>query len=289
MAVEMADRPLATTTETALETSGYKKRNYFPWISWGAIFGGLASGLATFILLALLGLAAGFTAVDPQEAEPVGRAPLITGIWTGISMLISAFVGGYIAARISGFSRKGDGMLHGFVVWGVNTVFFVYLVTTSVGSLLGGTFNVLGQGIKATAGAVGQAAGGAAASPETRDQLESLITGSAGGATITQESMERLRQSLSAGDRQGAVNIMVNEMGFAPDRAEATVDQAMTMQGAIQQLPPAEEVAEKAVTGLTAASWTLFVAMLLSLALSIFGGAAGSRGVVKRRSPLAHA
>jgi hypothetical protein len=268
-------------TRVPLETRAHGTRNYFPWISWGAIFGGLASGMATFILLAMLGVAAGFTAVDPREIEPVGRAPLITAIWTGISMLISAFVGGYVAARISGFSRKGDGMLHGFVVWGVNTLFFVYLVTTSVGNMLGGAFNIFGQGAQTAASAVGAAAGGEGAGP-----LQSLITG--GGGNITPESMNNLQQRISAGDRQGAVNVMVSEMGIAPDRAETMADQAMQLRGTLQQLPPAEEVASRAVTGATAISWTLFAAMLLSLFLAIAGGGVGARSVVRRRTIHAH-
>lgn len=274
--------------EAPMETRIQARKPFFPCISWGAIFGGLASGMATFLLLTLLGLAAGFTAIDPQEAEPVGSVPLLTGIWTGISMLIAAFLGGYVAARISGLSRKADGILHGFVVWGVNTLFFTYLVTTSVGALLGGAFSVFGEGIKGTMAAVGGAAGGAAASPQAGGQLESLITGNAGGANISQQSIDNLRQSLAAGDRQGAVSVMVNEMGFAPDRAETLADQAMKLQGVAQQLPPGEEVAGRAVTGVTMASWWLFAGMLISLVLSIVGGATGARGVGRRRSPLAH-
>ena len=134
------------------------RRSYFSWISWGSIFAGVIVGLATYMLLALLGVAAGLSAVDTQSADPAGSVPIATGIWTGISMLISAFVGGYVAARMSGLSRMGDGLFHGFVSWGVTTVLFAYLATTAVGSMLGGTFNVLGQGLQGAAqGAVSQA------------------------------------------------------------------------------------------------------------------------------------
>jgi hypothetical protein len=127
--------------------------------------------MATFFLLALFGIAAGFTAIDPQAAEPVGSVPTFAGIWTAFSMLAGAFLGGYVAARMSGMSRRSDGILHGFVAWGVSTLFFVYLVTTGVGTLLGGTFAVLGQGLQAAAGA----AGGAASSPSIQQQLNSSL------------------------------------------------------------------------------------------------------------------
>lgn len=267
---------MAVETYETRSTTGRVK---VPWISWGAIFGGLASGMATFLLLALLGLAAGITAIDPQAAEPVGQVPMLAGIWTGISMLLSAFVGGFVAARISGLSRRSDGIFHGFVTWGVSTLLFAFLVTTSVGNLLGGVFNVLGQGLQAGAGAVaGQGQGG----------LESLIGGSAGGADISRQSLDNLQQQLSAGNRQGAIDVMVNEMGFSPDRAATVADQAMQLQGVAQQLPSGQEVASAAVSGLTAASWWLFAGILLSLILGVFGGATGARGAAKRRTALVH-
>src|SRR4051812_26035720 len=99
----------------AAETMTQSRKTVLPSISWGAIFGGLASGLGMYLLLALLGIAAGLSAVNPQAAEPVGRVPMFTTIWTGISMIASAFVGGYVATRLSGMSRLADGILHGFV------------------------------------------------------------------------------------------------------------------------------------------------------------------------------
>ncbi len=71
-------------------------------VRWGAVLAGWAVGLATQLVLTLLGLAIGAWSIDLQEAEPAGGVPIGTGIWTGISMLISAFVGGYITARMSG-------------------------------------------------------------------------------------------------------------------------------------------------------------------------------------------
>lgn len=156
------------------------RRSYFSWISWGSILAGVFVGLAVYMLLALLGVAAGLSAVDPQAADPAGSVPVATGIWTGISLLISAFIGGYVAARMSGLSRLGDGLFHGFVSWGVTTVLFAYLATTAVGSMLGGTFNVLGQGLQgATQGAVSQAAAPdgsiAQAGQELRQRAEGVV------------------------------------------------------------------------------------------------------------------
>jgi hypothetical protein len=279
MATQTFDRP--QTFETRLSE---RKNVVVPWISWSAIFGGLASGMATFILLALLGTAAGITAIDPQSAEPVGNVPMLAGIWTGVSMLLAAFIGGYVSARISGLSRRSDGILHGFVVWGVNTLLFTFLVTTSVGNLLGGVFSAVGKGAQAVATATG-AAGGAAATQQGGGSLESLITGG-GGGNISKESLDALQNRISAGDREGAIAVMTNQMGMTRDRAEPLADQAMQLQGAIQQLPSGQQIADTAVSGLTRASWWLFAGVLLSMILGVVGGFVGSKGVDKRRHAL---
>lgn len=271
------------TSQTFENRLSERKNVVVPWISWSAIFGGLASGMATFILLALLGMAAGITAIDPQSAEPVGNVPMLAGIWTGVSMLLSAFIGGYVSARISGLSRRSDGILHGFVVWGVNTLLFTFLVTTSVGNLLGGVFSTVGKSAQAVATA-GGAAGGTAATQQGGG-LESLITGG-GGGNVSRESLDTLQNRISAGDREGAIGVMTSQMGMTRDRAETVADQAMKLQGAIQQIPSGQQMADTAVSGLTKASWWLFAGVLLSMILGVVGGFFGSKGVDKRRHAL---
>src|SRR4051812_7722861 len=96
---------MATVMDVQTLEARPARRPYFSAIRWGAIIAGLVSGTASYLLLALLGLAVGLTAVDPTSAEPIGRVPLATGIWTGVSLLISAFIGGYVAGRMSGLSR----------------------------------------------------------------------------------------------------------------------------------------------------------------------------------------
>lgn len=276
-------------TQTTFTGRSTEKRTVFPWISWGAVFAGLASGMGTYLLLALLGLAAELTAINPQAAEPVGKAPIITGIWTSISLVLSAFVGGYVAARMSGLSRMADGILHGLVAWSVSTLVFAFIVTTSIGSIIGGAFSVLGQGAKAAAGGAAATAGHVSRSPGAQNQLESLLKGSSGKGDISKKSLANLQQRLRSGDRDGAINVMTGQMGFTRDRAETLVDQGMALSGSAQNLPEqARGAASSAVSGLTKISWGLFVGVLLSMVLGIAGGAAGSKAAMKRRNPVFH-
>lgn len=266
----------------------YERKAYFPWISWGAIFGGLASGMGTYIMLALLGLAAGMTAINPQSADPVGNVPMITGIWTSISLILAAFVGGYVAARMSGLSRLADGILHGLVAWGASTLLFAFLITTSIGTVLGGAFSLVGQGAKTIAGGAAVTAGGVAGSQSSQNQLESLIKGSgAGGGEINRESLANVQESLSRGDREGAINVMTSQMGFSRERATQVVDQGAGLLGSAQNLPQqARDTATTAVSGISKISWGLFAGVLLSMGLGIAGGVVGSKATVKRRNPL---
>ena len=267
-----------------------KQTTRFPAISWGAIFGGLASGLAVYLLLALFGLAAGLSAINPQSTEPVGKVPMMAAIWTGISLILSAFAGGYVAARMSGYSRMADGLLHGLVAWGISTLVFAYVLTTSVGALVGGAFGIVGQGAKAVAGGAAATAGGVAGSSSAQNQLETLLKGSAGGGgTISKDSMAALQQRLSSGDRDGAINVMVNQMGFTEDRATQVVDKG---NGALRI------GTEHAAAGTGRGQLSCFrhvQGFLGSVCGStpvydprVIGGALGSRATVKRRHPMAH-
>ena len=254
-----------------------ERQPYFSPIRWTAIFAGLAGGLASYMLLSLLGVAIGLSAVDPQSTDPVGTVPVATGIWTGISMLVGAFIGGYVSGHMSGLFRRADGMLHGFVAWGSTTLLFAVLMTSALGAVLGGTFKILGQGL-----VVGtQATATAPPGQNIAERLASIISGSTETA-VSPESLSTVRQHLAANDRQAAVNVMVNQMGFTQARANQVVDRLMPLFG-----PQGEQQlranAEQATDALSAASWWLFAGLLLSLGLGMWGGLLGARASGSRR------
>lgn len=251
-----------------VEARATARRPYFSAIRWGAIFGGVVGGSATYLLLSLLGVAVGLTAVDPEAAEPVGAVPIATGIWTGISMLIGAFVGGYVAGRMSGLARSMDGMLHGFVSWGATTLIYLFVATTALGAVLGGTFGIITQGMQAAAPIVQQGAG-------QQGVLQQLLTAvtEQGQGQIDPQALASVQEALAAGDREAAINTMVNEMGFERSTATQVVDQVMPL-ASPQQL---QQTAAQATQALTATSWWLFIGLLLSLVLGVVGGAVGVR------------
>src|SRR5262249_18811963 len=96
-------------------------------------------------------LGVGAWAVDLHDANPTEGIPVGAAVWTGLSMVISAFVGGYMTARFSGSAERGDGLYHGVVLWGVNWLVFVWLTTTAMATMIGGPFAVFGMTLQTVA------------------------------------------------------------------------------------------------------------------------------------------
>lgn len=101
-------------------------------------------------MLGLVGLAIGLDTWEPGDRVDTLGAGL--GIWTVVSGIIALFVGGMTTGRLAGVLTRGDGALHGVVLWSLSTILAAWLVTTSVTSLVGGaTETTARQGSEALA------------------------------------------------------------------------------------------------------------------------------------------
>jgi hypothetical protein len=116
-------------------------------VKWRGIVAGLTVGMALQIGLTLLGLAVGVLNVDVRDAEPSKTISMMTAIWTGLTMLICAFTGGYVAARVSRLCVPTDGIFQGAVLWGVTWVLSALLTTTAAAAVLG-MFTSFGAGLQ---------------------------------------------------------------------------------------------------------------------------------------------
>jgi hypothetical protein len=240
-----------------------------PRIKWSAVFAGWVVGLALQMVLMLLGLGFGAWAIDFRENNPAEGLPTGAAIWTGVSMLIAAFTGGYVTSRLSGISSRRDGLYHGIVVWGVNWLIFAWLTTTAMAAMIGGVFSTFGSTLQA----VGQGVSGVAStaanklgdkleqvswSPQDlRKQIESIVAASGkpelqpgqvrqdadrvagaaqSGAPINQvgeAALSELSSKLAALDQEAAVNIMVNKMGMTREQANQVIQATI---GALQPI-----------------------------------------------------
>jgi len=86
-------------------------------LSWSGIVSGTALGWGLFSLLSLIAASIGFAKFDPFSAQPengLGAGSAIFGI---VALLISSFVGAYLAVRVAGDRRRSEALLHGGVCW----------------------------------------------------------------------------------------------------------------------------------------------------------------------------
>ena len=107
-------------------------------ISWGAVLAGVITALALQLVLSLLGVAVGASTIDPmREGTPEASSLGIgAGLWWVASALLSVFAGGWVAGRLAGVPVRTDGLLHGFVTWGLSTLLLFYVLTTTLSSRL---------------------------------------------------------------------------------------------------------------------------------------------------------
>src|SRR5688572_16152819 len=66
--------------------------------SWGAVFAGAIVSIGIWLLLYVLGLGIGLTAINPAEVGSLRGAGLTTGIWSLIVPIVAMFLGGIAAA-----------------------------------------------------------------------------------------------------------------------------------------------------------------------------------------------
>jgi len=176
-------------------------------VSWGAIFAGVVITLVTQLLLSLLGLGIGASTVNPlSEQNPASGIGTGAGIWFAVTTLVALFAGGWVAGRLAGIPRATDSLLHGLLTWGLATLLIFYLLTTTIGSLIGGTFRVLGSGLSAvTSGAI-------AAAPQVAGAAQNQIQQSGiDMSSIRREIETTLRQTNKPELQPGAIQNQVDQ------------------------------------------------------------------------------
>ena len=199
------------------------------------------ASLAVGISVMLLLTLAG-VAIGVSVVEPGSDGPraitMGAATWQTISMLIAAIVGGYVAARLSGLRRTADGVLHGAVSWGATTVLYAALATTALGTLTAGMFGLLAPG--------------------------------------PSESAAPAATSAAPGDRDQALRTL-ESIGLTTEQARTVVDQ-LTGTPSASAAPAAPAPLEQASETVGTATGWLSATVLLSLLLSLIGGALGTHG-----------
>jgi hypothetical protein len=113
-------------------------------IRWGPILAGFLVALGTFVLLSLLLLALGASAVRIGP-DDLGDAAAGIGAATAIAGLVSFLLGGFLASRAAGIRGSWSGFLSGFLVWALGLLVILALTAFGIGGLFGEAGSLIGR------------------------------------------------------------------------------------------------------------------------------------------------
>lgn len=262
---------------------------------WSAVFAGTVLAIGLWILLQVLGMGVGLSAVDTDDAGNLKGIGIGTGVWSLIAPLIALFLGGLLVGRLSGTRDRKVGAMHGSVMWALAMAIGLWAMLSLVSAIASGAARVgtaaAGAGAQVISGAAG--ANGSklmsALGIDAKDLLAPINQRlqSEGKPAITPEQLEAtLKAVAQRGVRQGELDREVVVEEVARNTALSRQDAEMVAteienryKQASSRVGEAGEAAKEAA--LTAADRTgkalLFggLMMLLSLGAALAGSALG--------------
>jgi hypothetical protein len=137
-------------------------------LDWHAVVASVLAGLATALMLVILGAATGLIAGDEgTSADDAAGILGAIGAWSVVAMVLGAFVGSLLGGRLARWLDRGSIGYHAFASWGLAT-----LLTVALASLVSIGFATATNSAANTATAVdtttnGRATDGAAAAAAT--------------------------------------------------------------------------------------------------------------------------
>lgn len=254
-------------------------------ISWGAIIAGAVAAISTLLLLNLLGIGIGASTIDPMQGDQPGKGMAIgAGIWFILSFLIALAIGGWASGRLVGVPNRKDGMLHGFITWGVTTMVLLWALTSAIGGLIGGATAIVGQ----AASLAGQSAKSAAPAVSGVVQQATGVTPQAIQQQAGDVASDPAFQAFVSGvlrdgqvspqDRTNLTQVISQRRGISQADADAQITKwQQQLTEAKQQVgQKAVQAEDKAAAGVSRAALVSFAALLLGAIAATIGGGLGS-------------
>lgn len=135
---------MTSSTRTVREPELHDVVSVGSRVSWQAVLAGVAVAVTAYLALTLLALAIGVSTVDTVQSRSFAIGAAVVGIF---NLLVSLFLGGWVATRTATRETPAEGVIHGVLVWAA--FFFTALLT---GSNLGGNFGMMSQVTRTPAG-----------------------------------------------------------------------------------------------------------------------------------------
>jgi hypothetical protein len=287
-----SDRPASVTTTAEAMAPHGSGAHIHRRISWAAVVGGVVLVVVLQLLFSLLGAGVGLNTVNTNA----GSTPMAStlgigaGIWWILTSCLAIGVGGFVAAWFAGVEMRFDGVLHGLVTWGIATILTIWLLTSAVGSVVGGGFSALGSVASATGGSVSDAAKplaqAAGVSPDMIQQQAQayLQPTNPDPATMSpQDAQKAVATNLTTYAGGGAdapaakeriIDIMAAQMKISHDDAAKKFDnaQAKLQQTRDKAVQTAKDAADASASAASKASFGGFIVVLLGGLAAAFGG-----------------
>jgi hypothetical protein len=281
---------VATTVDTV--TPGGSGPYIHRRISWAAVVGGVVLVVVLQLLLSLLGAGVGLGTINTNAGTTPAASTLGigAGLWWVLSSCIAVGVGGFVATWFAGVAIRFDGVLHGLVTWGIATILTFWLLTSAIGSVIGGGFSALGSVASAAGGGISEVAKPLAQAPGVSpDMLQQqaqayLQPTNPDPATMSpQDAQKAIATNLAtyagggtdaAAAKERVITIMAAQMKISHDDAAKKFDdaQAKLQQARDKAVQTAKDVADANASAASKASFAAFIVVLLGGLAAAFGG-----------------
>ncbi len=192
---------------------------------WGAILAGVFVTLATWMVLHLLGVGVGLTAISPDDPDELRSLGIGVGVWSILVPILALLAGGLVASRFAPTPSRLNRMLHGVLVWALTTL------VVAVGTFMIAT-SVM-RGAVAVTGGLGDAIGTLGTSSlrglglDARDLVEPINARLAaeGKPPVTATQLERVvDDAITASIREGTLDRDTLVTAIAENTALTTAD-----------------------------------------------------------------
>lgn len=251
-------------------------------VSWGAVLAGAATAAALSLVLFILGVGLGLSAVSPwsYNTATLGKSTII---WLAFTQLAAAGLGGYLAGRlrVKWASVHTDEVYfrdtaHGLLAWAVATLVTAALLAGAVRAVLGGAIDAgaVAGTAAATVATAGSGAPDAGAGPIgyfsdmllRTDQAKPAPENAAMRAEVVMIFVNDLRTgALAADDKQYLSRLVAQRTRLAQSDAEKRVDDTYARLSKVKAEAEvaAKEVVDKARKAAAHSALWMFVALLL--------------------------
>jgi hypothetical protein len=268
-------------------------------VTWGAVLAGVVVMLVTQLILNLLGIGIGAATLDPAagaaENPSASTFSIGAGIWFVLSGVLASLAGGYAAGRLAGKPKESTAGWHGLTAWALTTLVIFYLLTTTVGGILGGAYRTVTSALGNVTQAVGSTAQTAAqvAAPNMSrvtdpfSSIEQQIRGATGGndpAALRDAAVTAVRAAMTGNEQQAAdarnraADALARAQNIPVDQARTQVQQyeQQYRQAADQAKQQATQAADTASKAVSTGALLAALGLILGAVASWFGGRMGT-------------